>query len=43
MWIRVYAIEKRTLILKIIERDVFPLKLKLQYHLSQRGECVYDA
>ena len=33
--------DKRTLILKMVERDVFLLKSKLQYLLSQWGECVY--
>ena len=33
-------IERQTLILKMVERDVFLMKPKLQYHLSQRGECV---
>ena len=33
-------IEKWTLILQIVEGDVFPLRPKLQYHLSQWGECV---
>ena len=42
MWIRVYPIEKWTLILKI-ERDIFLIKPKLQYRLSQRGECVSGA
>ena len=36
-------IEKWTLILKMIKRDVFLMKPKLQYHLSQLGECVYGA
>ena len=27
----------------MVERDVFSLKPKLQYHLSQRGECVYGS
>ena len=40
MWICVYTIEKWTLILKMVERDVFFMKPKLQYHLSQREECV---
>ena len=43
MWIRVYPIEKWTLILKMVERDVFLMKPKRQYHLSQWGECVYGA
>ena len=43
LWIHVYPIEKRTLILKLVEKDVISLKPKLQYHLSQWGECVYVA
>ena len=43
MWIRVYPIEKWTLFLKMVERDVFLMKPKRQYHLSQWGECVYGA
>ena len=43
MEIRVYPIEKWTLILKMGEKNVFALKPKLQYHLSQLGECVYGA
>ena len=35
--------EKWTLIPKMGERDVSLLKPKHEYHLSQRGECVYDA
>ena len=35
--------EKQTLVLKMVEKDVFPLKPKLQYHLSQWVECVYIA
>ena len=27
----------------MVERKVFPLKPKLQYNLSQWGECVYGA
>ena len=27
----------------MVIREVFPMKPKRQYHLSQRGECVYDA
>ena len=27
----------------MIEKDVFLMKPKHQYHLSQWGECVYDA
>ena len=38
-----YPIEKQTLILKIVERDVFLTKPKAQYHLSRRGECIYGA
>ena len=34
MWIHVYPIEKQALILNMVEKDVFPLKSKLQYHLS---------
>ena len=36
-------IERRILILKIVEREVFPIKPKHQYHLSQWKECVYSA
>ena len=36
-------IERWTSILKMIIRDVFLRKPKLQYHLSHQGECVYDA
>ena len=35
MWIRVYPIENRILILKILQRVMFPMKPKPQYHLSQ--------
>ena len=35
--------EKQTLILKMVERDVFLMKSKHQYLLSQLGECVYGA
>ena len=27
----------------MVESEVFLMILKLQYHLSQLGECVYDA
>ena len=40
MWIYVCPIEKWNLILKIVERDVFLMNRKHQYHLSQ---CVYGA
>ena len=33
----------QTLILKMIEKEVFLLKPKHQYHLSQCGECIYGA
>ena len=36
-------IEIRTSILKTAIREVSLTKPKHQYHLSQRGECVYDA
>ena len=36
-------IEGRTSILKLVISEVFLMKPKYQYHLSQRGECVYDA
>ena len=36
-------IDRRTLILKMVRGDVFLKKPKRQSHLSQRGECVYDA
>ena len=36
-------IERCTSILKLAIREVFLVKPKPQYHLSQRGECVYDA
>ena len=35
-------IEKRTLILKMVERDVFLMKPKHQNVLSQEGEGVYS-
>ena len=35
-------IEIRTSILKFVIREAFLMKTNLQYHLSQRGECVYD-
>ena len=34
-------IERWTLILKLIEREIFLMKPKHQYHLSQQSECVY--
>ena len=40
---RVILIERPTSIMKMVERDVFYMKPKHQYHLSQEGECVYDA
>ena len=43
MWILVYPTEKRTLIQKMAEWDDFLMKPKHEYHLSQWGECVYDA
>ena len=36
-------IEKWTLILKMVERNIFLMKLRLQYYLSQKGKCVYIA
>ena len=36
-------IKRRTLILKIVEREVFLKKPKHQYHLSEWRECVYGA
>ena len=36
-------IDKQTLILKMVEIDVFLMKPKHQYHLSLWGECVYSA
>ena len=36
-------IERRTLILKIVEGEVFLMKPKLQNHLSERGESDYGA
>ena len=36
-------IERWASILKVIIGDVFLRKPKHQYHLSHRGECVYDA
>ena len=36
-------IEKWTLILKMAEREVFLMKPRHQYHLSQWGECIYGA
>ena len=36
MWIHVYPIERRTLIIKMIEREVCPMKPKHQYHLSNK-------
>ena len=36
-------IERRTLIIKIVERKVFPMKPKYQYQLSQLGEYVYGS
>ena len=36
-------IERWTSILKMATREVFLMKPKHQYHLSQRGERVYDA
>ena len=43
MWIRIYLIEKWTSILKMVKEDVFHMKPKLQYHLSQWEEYVYAA
>ena len=39
----VIPIERRTSIVKLVIREVFIMKPKHQYHLSQLGECVYDA
>ena len=36
-------IERRTSILIMVIREVFLMKPTHQYHLSYRGECVYDA
>ena len=36
-------IEKRTSILKMVEKQVFLMKPKHQNHLSQQGECDYGA
>ena len=36
-------IERRTSILKMVIREVFLMKQKHQYRLSQWEECVYDA
>ena len=36
-------IQRWTLILKLIERENFLMKLKQQYNLSQWEECVYGA
>ena len=36
-------IERRTLILKMVEREDFLMKPKHQNRLSQHGECVYSA
>ena len=35
-------VDTRTLILKMVSREVFRMKPKHQYHLSQQEECVYD-
>ena len=35
-------IERWTLILKVVEKEVFLMKLKHQYHLSEQGESVYS-
>ena len=43
MWIHVYPIEKPTLILKMLERNVLLMTPKCQYHLSHWGECIYSA
>ena len=43
MWINIYPIERLTLILKIVQKEVFPMKPKHQYRLSQWGECIYGA
>ena len=36
-------IDEQTFILKMVEKDVFLMKLEHEYHLFQWGECVYDA
>ena len=36
-------IERRTSNLKMVESDIFPMKLMYQNHLSQREECDYGA
>ena len=38
MWIHVNPTERGTLILKIVEREVFLIKPKHRYHLSQWGD-----
>ena len=43
MWIHVYLIQKQTSILKMVRQQVFLMKPKWQYHLSQWGECDYGA
>ena len=35
-------IQRQTSIVKMVIREVLPMKPKHQYHLSQRGECIYD-
>ena len=39
----VVQIDRGTLILKMVEREVFPMEPKDQYHLSQWGEFAYGA
>ena len=43
MWIRVIPIEKLTLILKMVEREIFLMKPRIQYHLSEWGEWTCSA
>ena len=35
--------ERRTSNVKMVQREVFLIKPKHQYHLFHRGKCVYDA
>ena len=39
----VFPTERWTLILKLGETEVFLMRRKHKYHLSQLGECVYSA
>ena len=40
---RSVPIERQTSIPKMVERKIFLMKPKHQYHLSHRVKCVYDA